>query len=141
MFLYFCRMKSDFHAVLSALQADLPTLKGVYLFGSRADGSALPDSDFDLAFLAPGHVLDDYALYCLRLKLAQLLNADVDLIDLNHASTVLQFQIVAKGQRIFSSDSLFCDEFDLFVFSSYQRLNESQQDLLEDIKTRGRIYA
>ena len=134
-------MKPKFLPVVAALQAALPSLKGVYLFGSRASGAARPDSDYDLAFLAPDHTLNDYALYRLRLQLASLLNADVDLIDLYKASTVLQFQVVAKGQRIFSSDALFCDEFDLFVFSSYQHLNEAQQGILQDIRQRGHIYA
>ena len=134
-------MKTKFQPVIQVLKEALPGLKGVYLFGSRADGSARPFSDYDLAILAPGHALDDYALHRLRLRLSSVLDAEVDLIDLHQASTVLQFQIIAKGLRIFSSDELFCDEFDLFVYSSYQHLNEGQQEILQDIKQRGRIYA
>ncbi len=134
-------MKSEFAPVISTLQAALPGLKGVYLFGSRADGTARPDSDYDLAFLAPNHSLSDYALYRLRLQLASLLNADVDLIDLYPASTTLQFQVVAKGQCLFSSDNLFCNEFDLFVFSSYQRLTEGRREIIQDVHQRGFVYA
>lgn len=134
-------MKSEFTPVVAVLQAALPGLKGVYLFGSRADGTAQPDSDYDLAFLAPNHSLSDYAVYRLRLQLASLLNADVDLIDLYAAATVLQFQVVTKGERLFSSDNLFCNEFDLFVFSSYQRLNEGRREIIQDIYQRGFVYA
>ena len=134
-------MKPEFTPIIAALQAALPGLKGVYLFGSRADGTARRDSDYDLAFLAPDHSLSDYALYRLRSQLAALLNAEVDLIDLYRASTVLQFQVVAKGRRVFSADKLFCDEFDLFVFSSYQRLNEGRREIIQDVHQRGFVYA
>ncbi|MCK6691905.1 MAG: nucleotidyltransferase domain-containing protein [Thermoanaerobaculia bacterium] len=134
-------MNSKVNLITNALKEAIPSLKGIYLFGSRAENTARPDSDYDLAFLAPDHLLDDEALYRLRLRLAALLDADVDLIDLGQASTVLQFQIVAKGIRVFSDDDLFCDTFDLFVFSSYQHLNEGQAEILQDIRQRRSVYA
>ena len=140
-FLYFCQMDSNVNLITDVIKGGIPGLKGIYLFGSRAENTAKADSDYDLAFLAPGHPLDDQALYQLRLRLASRLDADVDLIDLEQASTVLQFQIVAKGIRVFSDDDLFCDTFDLFVFASYQHLNEGQQEILQDIYQRGRVYA
>ena len=140
-FPYFCIMNNVFQTVIQVLLEALPSLKAVYLFGSRAAGTERPESDYDFAFLAPGHTLSDYEIHQLRLLVSNLLDADVDLVDLQQASTVLQFQIVAKGQRIFSSDNLYCDEFDLFVFSSYQHLNEGQQAIIQDIKQRGKVYA
>lgn len=134
-------MNTDFQAIIQMLSGAIPGLKGIYLFGSRANGSERADSDYDFAFLAPGHTLSGYALLQLRLNMSTLLDADVDLIDLQQASTVLQFQIVTKGHRFFSSDNLYCDEFDVFVYSSYQHLNEGQQEILQAIRQRGKVYA
>jgi predicted nucleotidyltransferase len=134
-------METPIKIVIEALVNIVPDLKGVYLFGSRADGSARPDSDFDFAFLNTGTRLSDLAVHSLRLALATSLDADVDLVDLRAASTVLQFQIISKGRRIYSSDDSFCDTFDLFVYSSYQHLNEGQQEIIQAIRQRGKVYA
>lgn len=134
-------MNSDYKPVIQILLAARPDIKGIYLFGSRADGTASPGSDYDFAFLTPGKTMSVHAVHQLRLSLATMLDADVDLIDLQEASTVLQFQIISKGLRIFSSDDLFCDTFDVFVFSSYQHLNEGQQDIIHNIKQQGKVYA
>jgi predicted nucleotidyltransferase len=134
-------METPIKIVIEALVNIVPDLKGVYWFGSRADGSARPDSDFDFAFLNTGTRLSDLAVHSLRLALATSLDADVDLVDLRAASTVLQFQIISKGRRIYSSDDSFCDTFDLFVYSSYQHLNEGQQEIIQAIRQRGKVYA
>ncbi|MEY4107575.1 MAG: hypothetical protein RL181_1917 [Bacteroidota bacterium] len=134
-------METPIKIVIEALVNIVPDLKGVYLFGSRADGSARPDSDFDFAFLNTGTRLSDLAVHSLRLALATSLDAEVDLVDLRAASTVLQFQIISKGRRIYSSDDSFCDTFDLFVYSSYQHLNEGQQEIIQAIRQRGKVYA
>ena len=133
-------METPIKIVIEALVNIVPDLKGVYLFGSRADGSARPDSDFDFAFLNTGTRLSDLAVHSLRLALATSLDADVDLVDLRAASSVLQFQIISKGRRIYSSDDSFCDTFDLFVYSSYQHLNEGQQEIIQAIRQRGKVY-
>ncbi|QEP42900.1 nucleotidyltransferase domain-containing protein [Ectothiorhodospiraceae bacterium BW-2] len=39
--------------ISSRLQSIVPQLQAIYLFGSRADGSARSDSDWDLAILTP----------------------------------------------------------------------------------------
>ena len=75
-------METPIKIVIEALVNIVPDLKGVYLFGSRADGSARPDSDFDFAFLNTGTQLSDLAVHSLRLALATSLDAEVDLVDL-----------------------------------------------------------
>jgi predicted nucleotidyltransferase len=134
-------MKQDFKAIITLLQEAIPDLTGVYLFGSRANQTASPASDYDFAFLTRGSTPDGYSIFRLQQKIAQMLHSEVDLIDLARATTVLQFQIVSKGQRIYASDLLFCDEFDLYVFSAYQHLNESQQSIIDNIVKTGQIYA
>ena len=42
-------------AIVEALQSRLPGLLAIYAFGSRAQGTARPDSDLDLAVLVAGY--------------------------------------------------------------------------------------
>jgi len=79
-------------------------LFAVYLFGSHVRGEAGPDSDVDLAVLVAGKV-DPVRLWELGQTLAVELDCDVDLIDLRAASTVMQYQIVMTGRRLWKKDA------------------------------------
>ncbi len=72
--------------------------------------------------------------------LAAKYSRDVDLIDLNQASTVMRMQVISKGQRIYCSNEQSCEMFEDFVFSDYARLNEERAGILEDIGQRGAVY-
>lgn len=72
-------------------------------------------------------------------ELANRLGNDVDVIDLRQASTILQHQVVTRGQRLWhrGRDS---DEFELAVLSEYWDLAIQRHDLVADIKQRGSVY-
>ncbi|MDQ0257043.1 putative nucleotidyltransferase [Evansella vedderi] len=59
----------------------------IILFGSTVKGTMKNNSDLDIAFLS-NKKLDKYQLFMIAQELATKLNRDVDLIDLNQASTV-----------------------------------------------------
>ena len=124
------------------LAEQLPKLQGVYLFGSRADGTARAGSDYDIAFLVEwGHSPSRRELWEWSLSLAKQLRVDhVDLIDLQKANTVFRFEIVSTGERIFTKDEDYCATFEMTVYSMYQRLNFERREILEAIKKRGYIY-
>lgn len=56
-------MKAEMDRILDCLKAELPTGSRVYLFGSRAEGRAHEDSDFDLLVVEPrvGNRIDESA--------------------------------------------------------------------------------
>ncbi len=124
-------------AIVAALHKAIPTLSAVYLFGSQAKGSAGADSDVDLAILAD-HPPDTLGLWELSGKLAQINGCDVDLVDLRAASTVMQYQIITTGPRLWSRDSGPA-LYESFILSAKTALDEARAGLLEDIRATGRV--
>lgn len=125
-------------SVITFLADTLPSLQAVYLFGSQASGKAGPGSDVDLALLLPT-ALPAEQRWQLGEALADTLHADVDLIDLRYASTVLQHQVVTEGQRLWHR-GLESDEFELTVMSEYWDLAIQRRQLITDIKQRGSVH-
>ncbi len=112
----------------------------IMLFGSAAAGQLRQDSDFDIAFLSDRET-GAYQLFMLSQQLADLLGREVQLIDLNTTSTVLQAQIVGKGTVIFDREPIRRQEFFILVLKKYARLNEERAPILARIKERGTVYA
>ena len=103
-----------------------------YLFGSQAEGRGRPDSDVDLAFLPP-HGCSPGALevFTAAQRLAEILNRDVDLVDLAAASTVMRKEVVRTGKILHESDHRARQEFEMYTFSDYARLNTERRTVLE----------
>lgn len=116
----------------------LPDALALYAFGSRVQGSAGPESDLDLAVLVPGYA-DPVHLWELASELALLAGCDVDLLDLRAASTVMQYQVLSNGQRLWARDQQ-ADQFESFVLSEKTALDEARAGLLADIQENGRVY-
>ena len=125
-------------ALLTHLQNHLPDLLAVYLFGSHAQGTAGPDSDVDMAVLLPGQV-DLVLLWQLSGDLADIAGAPVDLIDLRAATTVMQYQIVIRGQRLWAKD-VQAGLFESFILSEKTALDTARAGLLKDIQEEGIVY-
>ncbi|RXZ42208.1 type VII toxin-antitoxin system MntA family adenylyltransferase antitoxin [Crenobacter cavernae] len=125
-------------ALLPHLQQALPSLLAVYLFGSRAQGTAGPDSDLDLAVLTPGYV-DTLRLWELSGELAEQAGCAVDLLDLRAASTVMQYQIITTGQRLWAADSQAA-LYESFILSEKTELDSARAQLLEQIQREGKIH-
>lgn len=90
-----------------------------YLFGSRAAGSARPDSDADIAFIArsPLGLLDEAALAD---RLAVALDVpSVDLVDLERAPLILAGRVLTEGRTIFSADEPGRVEFEVRTRAEY----------------------
>lgn len=128
--------------IVTFLSERLPALKGIYLFGSRAEGRARPDSDVDIAFLVEwGHSPTALQRWEWAVELSGLLGIDAaDLVDLQEANTDFRFVIVSTGKRIYCSDRAYCDTFDMIAYSMYQRLELERREIVEAVKKRGRIY-
>ncbi len=117
--------------ICQQIESALPahTLQAIYLFGSHAKGHARPDSDLDIAILA-AHELDIVALFELSLKLTDIANVHVDLIDLRAANTVFRKEITAYGRTLRVYDSSRQQEFEMYALSNYARLNEERAPVL-----------
>lgn len=97
-------------------------LLAVYLFGSRAEGTANTQSDYDFAILVDfSSPMDDLAFTALDLeeKLAAILNTEVDIITLNTADIEHKFLIISRGVLIYSSDDDKRTDFEDIAIKEY----------------------
>ena len=124
--------------VVSAIRAALPQALAVYAFGSQLAGTAQADSDLDLAVLVAGYA-DPVALWELAGRLEDLVGCTVDLLDLRAASTVMQYQVITAGRRLWAQQPA-AGVFECFVLSEKTALDEARAGLLDDIAKNGRVY-
>lgn len=104
-----------------------------YLYGSRAAGTAGPDSDVDIGAYFEGQPPQAFEV---------LLPAGVDLLVLNHAPVELAGRVALEGKLLFETDpsarvvweattrKIYCDEL--------PRLNRAHREFAEAVLRRGR---
>ena len=112
-----------------------PEVQAIYRFGSAGTEHERTDSDVDIALLLPpdsARRAGSLALGELHLALEDALRRDVDLINLRLAPAVLQAQIVVTGTRIFCTDTLLADEFELLALALYQKLNQERAEIIAE---------
>lgn len=88
----------------------VPELLGVYVFGSRVQGTARPDSDLDLGvlFRQPSYVKDP--LHCfaaaqrIGTHIGRALGMETDVLVLNSASLELAYEVITQGVCCYSPD-------------------------------------
>jgi predicted nucleotidyltransferase len=125
-------------SIVQTLKARVPDLLAIYAFGSRVQETARTDSDLDLAVLVSGYA-EPLALWKLAGELADITACPVDLLDLRTASTVMQYQILANGQRWWFKDAQAA-LFEAAMLSEKTALDTARRDLLNDIEKEGKIY-
>ena len=77
----------------------------IYVFGSFGTKYGRADSDVDLAILTQA-AIDPVVLWDLAQKIAIDINRDVDLIDMNNASTIFRYVIISSGTRFYTKNAL-----------------------------------
>ncbi|MCZ7019308.1 type VII toxin-antitoxin system MntA family adenylyltransferase antitoxin, partial [Salmonella enterica] len=85
------------------------------------------DSDLDLAVLAAGSV-DPLLLWRLAGELADIVAVPVDLLDLRAASTVMQYQVITTGRRLWNKDSQ-AGIFESYILSEKTELDTARAGL------------
>jgi predicted nucleotidyltransferase len=125
--------------ILADVREELPDVRRVYLFDSRAAGNEGPDSDLDIAVVLDGPA-DPVYLWQAGEAIASRLDVDVDLIDLLAADTVLKNQIVTTGRRLFVVDPVDAERYEIFILNDMMELNEARAPLIADIVREGRVY-
>ena len=97
----------------------LPSLKSdgniliSYLFGSRTSSAQISTSDIDLAIYTSNSFLwENY--YILYGNLTQKLHSDrLDLVWMNKAEPILNFEIIKTGRVLFYTDAVLLNNFEL----------------------------
>lgn len=111
----------------------------IYAFGSQIQGTAGVASDLDLAVLVAGYA-DPLALWDVAGSLADLAACPVDLLDLRAASTVMQYQIITTGRRLWAA-GVEAGLFECYVLSEKTALDTARAPLMADIAATGKIHA
>jgi predicted nucleotidyltransferase len=125
--------------IVATLRARFPNAIAVYAFGSQLQGTANSQSDLDLAILVAGYA-EPLALWDVAGSLADVVGCPVDLLDLRAASTVMQYQVITTGQRLWSV-GLQAGLFECYVLSEKTALDEARAPLMANIGSTGKIYA
>jgi predicted nucleotidyltransferase len=131
-------MISNREAIVEQLQTQLPGLLAIYAFGSRVQGNANAGSDLDLAVLVAGYA-PPLRLWALANALAELAGCEVDLLDLRAASTVMQYQVIATGERWWAAD-VQSVLYEAMILSERTELERARAGLLGDIEQQGSVY-
>ena len=117
----------------------VPDVLAIYLFGSLERGDQDAESDVDVAVLGPVS-LGPTRVFDIAQQLAAVVHRDVDLLELQSATTVMRMQVVSTGRCMYSDDEIKRQAFEMLVYSSYARLNEERREILKDIAARGSVY-
>ncbi len=117
----------------------VPDVVAVYRFGSTVSGKTHRESDVDFALLALAPI-DPIRRFELQERLAVELRHNVDLIDLRSTSTVMRMQVVSTGEAIAVFDRPEKERFEIYVYSSYARLNEERRAILEQVMRDGTVH-
>lgn len=115
-----------------------PNTLAIYAFGSRINGTANAQSDLDLAILVAGYA-PPLKLWEVTSVLADVAGCDVDLLDMRAASTVMQYQILQTGRRLWAKE-LEAGLFECFVLNEKLEFDQARAGLLADISQRGFVY-
>ncbi len=132
------QLLSEGGPIVQTLRKALPQVMAIYAFGSQVAGTAGADSDLDLAVLVPDYAVP-LELWDLSHDLAGIAGCPVDLLDLRAASTVMQYQVLMQGQRLWEQ-GLDADLFECFVMGEKLSLDEARAGVLADIAKSGRVY-
>jgi uncharacterized protein len=117
-----------------SVQQVLPKTRAAWVFGSFVRGQIRADSDIDLAidFLDT----DEMQRLLAKQQLASMFGRDVDLLDFKKAPTVMQYQILATGQELFSRDPVRTLNYNTFVQSEYQKIQRWRKPMIQEISKR-----
>jgi uncharacterized protein len=111
----------------------------IYIFGSTVKGTSNNNSDIDTAYLSDQD-FNGYEIFMLAQKLAEIINIDVDLINLNKASTVFQGQIVSTGKAIYCLDNKIRMDYEMKSLKMYAKLSEERKHIIDKIQESGTVF-
>lgn len=114
--------------------------EAIVLFGSYARGTQNAESDIDIA-IKPKNTIEKKDLYNISLELADKLNKEIDLINLNsEIGDGFRYEILINGKTIYCEDEFKFEMYKLDMYREYLELNESRQMIIDRIKNGGDIY-
>jgi|TARA_B110000914_G_scaffold218701_1_gene226320 predicted nucleotidyltransferase len=105
-----------------------------YIFGSFASNMERPSSDIDIAILLYNGSLDFQCKNNIILDLNEITGREVDCVELNKVTPVLQMQIIKNGQQLFCKDEKHVNEFTIEVIRNYVDLKKIRKPIEDRMK-------
>ena len=136
------RSMSELKQLVLNLVQEIPFLKLLILFGSRATGQNHEDSDYDFALICDPEIYQDwkkkgkswFSLYSTFENIFKLPNEAVDIVDLNRCSEILAHVIASDGKLLYEKRSGEYDEFlkrSLMSIEQTKKMRQAQRQNLE----------
>lgn len=113
--------------------------EAIVLFGSYSRGTQNAESDIDIAIKVK-EKLDKKELYRLSNLLADEFNKEIDLINLDEIGDTFRYEILINGKTLYCKDELQFELYKLDMYREFLELNESRQEIINNIKKGGNIY-
>ncbi len=113
-----------------------PRVRAIWAFGSRAQGTARPDSDYDIAVLLDRElpIMDECRIAAAVSRAMK--TPKVDLVFLKKAPPLLRREVVARGKRLHPADDREIDEIEMRWMMEYydtQHLRRVQDRLFREL--------
>jgi uncharacterized protein len=129
----------DPKSIVSHLTKAISGLQAVYLYGSFSSDSFSDESDLDIAVKAERR-LDNQERWRIQEDLAGIYGRNVDLLDLDRASLVMQFEVISTGERIYCADENIIAHYETLLYSRYLDFNWIRKPIVDEIIKRGSVY-
>lgn len=113
--------------------------EAIVLFGSFARGTQNVESDIDIAIKVKEKI-DKKEIYKLSNILADKLNKEIDLINLDEIGDTFRYEILINGKTLYCKDELQFELYKLDMYREFLELNESRQEIINNIKKGGDVY-
>lgn len=112
----------DKNQLIKKLKSDSAILAAI-LFGSEASGHAGTESDIDLAlFFNEKKIPNVLEILQLKEQLSDLMQRDVDIVLLNHASPIIAMQAIKNGIPLFILNQKAYDKYEIKLITDYADL-------------------
>lgn len=123
------------------LVSQFPDVAAVYLYGSRANGTVLEDSDWDLALLfAPRRSPEADTVFEVQVELSAELRAEVDVVVLSLEQLVLAKEVWEKGRILLDKQPLVRQTYEMNLLSAYAEYREDLQPVIAAYSFSESVY-
>ena len=107
--------------------------EAIILFGSYARGTQNKESDIDIA-IKPKKELSKKEQFYLSQEIADAINTEVDLVNLDDIGDGFRYEILINGRTIYCEDEFKFELYKLDMYREYLELNESRRLIIDRMK-------
>lgn len=107
--------------------------EAIILFGSYARGTQNSESDIDIA-IKPKKELSKKEQFYLSQEIADAINTEVDLVNLDDIGDGFRYEILINGRTIYCEDEFKFELYKLDMYREYLELNESRRLIIDRMK-------